>query len=252
MKNIFIAFSLILFLTQCTTQKTANIATNNHFKLDTLTYTDQQRNRKIPVAIFKPEAKGNNIPIIFSHGWGENKGGDNMVYSYLTEYLAQKGYFVVSIQHELPTDEMLAMTGNLRETRMPNWQRGSENIDYVLKQMKQQFPQLKYDQLVVMGHSNGGDMSVLFSHQHPKLVHKLISLDNRRMPLPRTSNPEVYTIRYNDYPADEGVLPTDQEKQQYQMIVDFSNINHGNMDNDASPAERKYMTEKVMSYLTRK
>jgi predicted dienelactone hydrolase len=75
-------------------------------KRDTLTLFDQSRNRKIPVAFYLPKHKKipNQQVVIFNHGYGFNKGGDYFVYSYLTEKLASKGYFTVSIQHEQTTD----------------------------------------------------------------------------------------------------------------------------------------------------
>ncbi|MDR0791868.1 MAG: hypothetical protein LBE82_01055 [Chitinophagaceae bacterium] len=220
--------------------------------MDTLTLNDPSRNRKIPVAIYQPanEKNSNRIPIIFSHGYGENKGGDYLyAYTYLTEFLASKGYFVVSVQHELNTDEPLAMTGKLQETRMPNWERGAQNILFVLQEMKKEYPQLKYDKLSLIGHSNGGDMTVLFAHKYPELVYKIISMDNRRMELPRTRTPQIFTLRSNDYSADEGVLPTNEEAKEYDIVIEFTNINHSNMDNDANDKERKYMTEKILEYL---
>ncbi|CAH0269934.1 hypothetical protein SRABI04_03736 [Chryseobacterium sp. Bi04] len=246
---LFILLSILSF--QCSVKKNISSDTTAGFRRDTLTYFDSSRHREIPVAIYSPSnpVNANRIPVIFSHGWGENKGGDYFIYSYLTEFLASKGYFVVSIQHELPTDEMLAMDGKLQVTRKPNWERGVRNILFVLNTMKKEFPDLKYRQLVVMGHSNGGDMTSLFAHEHPELTHKVIALDNRRMALPRTKTPEIYTLRSNDYPADEGVLPSEEEKEKYGMVVEFTTIHHSSMDNDVTPEERKYMTEKVLEFL---
>lgn len=250
MKNLFWLFSLLLFI-ECSVKKNFNESSSNNFKLDTLTYYDSARNRKIPVAIYSTtnEKIENQIPIIFSHGWGENKGGDYFRYSYLTEFLASKGYFVVSIQHELPTDEMLAMDGKFQITRRPNWERGAQNILFVLNKMKADFPNLNYKKLALIGHSNGGDMAVLFAHEHLELIDKVISMDNRRMELPRTSRPKIYIVRSNDQPADGGVVPTIEEQKKYNITVDYSNINHGNMDNDANSEERKYMTEKIVEFL---
>ena len=69
------------------------------------------------------------------------------------------------------------------------------------------------------------------------------------MELPRKSNPKIYTLRSKDYPADEGVLPTDEEIKKYNIIVQFAEINHSNMDNDANETERKYLTTKILEYL---
>ncbi|AZI56051.1 alpha/beta hydrolase [Epilithonimonas vandammei] len=247
-----ILFIISLFFIQCSVKNNITAGKNLDFKLDTLTYFDKSRNRAIPVAIYQPKNKKNfnKIPIIFSHGYGENKGGDYLyAYTYLTEFLASKDYFVVSIQHELPTDELLAMTGKLQETRRPNWERGVQNILFVLEKIKKEYPQLKYNELTLIGHSNGGDMTVLFAHKYPELVSKLISMDNRRMELPRTSSPQIFSLRSNDYSADENVLPSDEEAKKYNITIDFTDINHSNMDNDATEKERKYLTKKILEYL---
>ena len=74
-------------------------------------------------------------------------------------------------------------------------------------------------------------------------------MDNRRMELPRVAKPKIYTLRSKDYPADDGVLPNEEEKRKYGITVQFTNINHSNMDNDANTEERKYMNEKILEYL---
>ena len=103
---------IFLFLDSCITKNHAgNNATSTFtdgFSMDTLSLFDSLRNCKIPIAIYKPlqnHKKESQKIIIFSHGYGQNKGGD-MAYSYLTNNLALKGYFVVSIQHELPTESI--------------------------------------------------------------------------------------------------------------------------------------------------
>lgn len=248
--RFFILLIISLFCIQCSTKKNANDKID--FKVDTLTYFDQSRNRKIPVAIYHSQniKNSNKNPIIFSHGYGENKGDDYLfAYTYLTEFLASKGYFVISIQHELPTDELLAMSGKLQETRRPNWERGSQNIYFVLQEIKKQFPELKFNKLTLIGHSNGGDMTALFTQKYPEFVNKVILMDNRRMKIPRMSKPKIYSLRSNDYPADENVIPTNNEAKKYEIVIEYTDINHSNMDNDANEKERKYLTEKILEYL---
>lgn len=253
MKNVLLLI-LSLTLIQCSANKriTSRAKGNIEYKLDTLTLFDQNRNREIPIAIYQAKdiKESNKIPIIFSHGYGENNGNDYLqVYTYLTEFLAAQGYFVISVQHELKTDELLAMTGKLQETRRLNWERGAQNILYVLQEIKSKYPELKFDELTLIGHSNGGDMTVLFAHQYPKFVSRMISMDNRRMELPRTSNPKIFTLRSKDYPADGNVLPTEEEQTKYNITVLFTDINHSDMDNDANKTERRYLTSKILEYL---
>lgn len=245
---------LCLTIVQCSISKktNSNDIQKFEFKVDTLTLNDQTRNRKIPVAIYQPKNENhlNKIPIIFSHGYGENKGGDYLyAYTYLTEFLASKGYFVVSIQHELPTDELLAMTGKLNETRRLNWESGVKNILFVLKEIEKIYPKLEYNKLTLIGHSNGGDMTALFANHYPELVSRIITMDNRRMKLPRTKKIKIFTLRSNDYPADENVLPTDEEAKEYNIVIQPTDINHSNMDNDANEKERKFMANKILEYL---
>lgn len=251
MKNFLLFFSLITILSCKTSKPNYNLPKSI---ISLKEYTDQSRNRKISVAIYQSINKTiNRTPIIFSHGYGANKGDDYIKdYTYLLDALAEKGYFVISIQHELKNDELLAMDEPFKITRMSNWKRGAENIGFVLNKLKEEYPSLNFNKLVLIGHSNGGDMSVLFAHQYPKLINKLISMDNRRMDLPRTSQPKIYSIRSNDYPADKGVLPTDEELKKYGITVEYTSINHSNMDNDASKDERKYLTSKILEYLNEK
>ncbi|GEJ43842.1 alpha/beta hydrolase [Chryseobacterium sp. ON_d1] len=253
MKYFFaILFSIPLFITSCTVQNKHTESRNYEVKLDTLTFFDQSRKRKIPVAFYHPKTN-KKIPnqqiIIFNHGYGFNKGGDYFVYSYLTEKLASEGYFTVSIQHELITDRLLPTEVNLQRVRRPFWQNGSDNILFVINELKKTKPELDYKHLTLIGHSNGGDMAALFANQHPNLVYKLITMDNRRMFLPRTSIPKVYTLRSDDYPADEGVLPNEMEQKKYHITVQSTTINHGQMDNKGSDEEKKTLNDFVLKYL---
>ncbi|KMQ68635.1 esterase [Chryseobacterium sp. FH2] len=224
-------------------------------KLDTLTMFDKARGRKIPVAFFSPKTE-KKIPgqqvVIFSHGYGANHGGDYLIYSYLTENLASKGYFVVSIQHELPTDALIPMEGKPQTVRMPFWERGVENILFVLKEIKKSKPELDYRHLTLIGHSNGGDMTALFANKYPNLIYKIITMDNRRMYLPKTAIPKIYTLRSNDYPADEGVLPNEAEQEKFNITIQFTNINHGTMDDKGNDEERKTLNSFIEGYLNEK
>ena len=85
--------------------------TSMNVKIYTLNLIDTSRNRSVPVALYFPTDRSpyQQQIIIFSHGYGENKGGDNAAYSYLTATLASKGYIVASVQHELSTDDLLPM-----------------------------------------------------------------------------------------------------------------------------------------------
>lgn len=250
--KILLTSFIILLLYNCSPRKNSGSDKTFEVKLDTLTLFDQSRNRKIPVAFYGPKTNqkisGQQI-VIFSHGYGANKGGDYFVYSYLTQMLASKGYFTVSIQHELPTDELIPMEGKPQIVRMSFWERGAENILFVLNELKKTHPDFDYKHLTLICHSNGGDMTALFASKYPALVYKMIAMDNRRMYLPRTSLPKVYSLRSNDYPADEGVLPSSEEQKKYHITVLPTQINHGHMDDKGSDEEKTLLKNTILKYI---
>lgn len=249
------AYFLVPVITQSQTP-----ASNLVVKLDTVTLFDSTRNRPIPVAFYHSKADNKQKTakqkpekqkfVIFSHGYGANKGGDNLTYSYITEKLASEGYFVASIQHELPTDDLIPLTGVPQVVRRPFWERGVMNILFVLNHLKKSHPTLDFEHCVLMGHSNGGDMTALFAEKYPLLVDKIITLDNRRMALPRTRKPRIYSIRSSDQAADEGVLPTDDEQKKFGItIVKLPNTIHNDMDNSANTTQRKEINDYIARFL---
>lgn len=109
---------------------------------------------------------------------------------------------------------------------------------------------MDYGNVVLIGHSNGGDMSALYPQIYPDSLSKIITLDNRRMLLPRTSKPKIYSLRSSDQPADEGVLPSEQEAKKYDIqVVKFENITHNQMNNEANEDQRKLLLEYILKYM---
>jgi predicted esterase len=253
-RNLLLPILFCLLLSGCLAKK-KNIASTQTFetKLDSVNLFDQSRNRVIPVALYFPQTNKEDVKrkvVILSHGYGANKGGDNFAYSYLNENLASHGYFVASIQHELPTDSLLPATGIPQIVRRTNWERGVVNILFVLNELKRTHPELDYKHLILIGHSNGGDMSMLFGSKYPNLVDKIISLDNRRVAFPRTRHPRIYSLRSSDQPADEGVIPTPEEQTKYGMgIIKLSHTIHNDMDNSATEEQRKEINNYILGFL---
>ena len=159
---------LLLMLSTLTGCRTTNKSTINHnfsFASDTLTLFDHSRKREIPIAIYKPKVEKPKI-VIFSHGYGQNRDNSYLAYSYLTDYLATKGYFVISIQHELTSDSLIPSTGVPQIVRRPFWERGADNILFVINELKKTNPELDFKHLTLIGHSNGADMTALFQQKH--------------------------------------------------------------------------------------
>jgi predicted dienelactone hydrolase len=207
---------------------------------------DPARGRNIPIAIYATPGQARQPLAIISHGYG----GRNTDYSFIASALAARGYYVVSIQHELPGDEPLPRTGNPYETRMPSWRRGVENILFVIAELKKTQPGLDYHRLLLVGHSHGGDTSMLFAREHPELTHAVVSLDNRRMPIPRTSQPCILTIRSSDQPADPGVLPSDDERRRFAIqVVTLGATIHDDMWDGATDAQKTEILRHIEAFL---
>jgi pimeloyl-ACP methyl ester carboxylesterase len=166
------------------------------------------------------------------------------------DYLAAKGFFVVSIQHELATDSLLPLKGNPQIVRRPFWERGADNILFVINELKRTNPDLDFNHISLIGHSNGGDMTALFPEKYPNIVEKIITLDNRRKALPKSKKVKVYSLRSSYQPADEGVLPTVKETKKYKMkIVKLANTTHNEMDNNANDEQRREIQEYILTFI---
>ncbi len=133
-------------------------------------------------------------------------------YSFLANVFAARGYLVVSIQHDLPTDApMVTKVGEIYVGRLPQYQRGVANIRFAIDQMKQLQPNADYDHLTMVGHSNGGDISMYFARMYPDEIKKVVTLDNLRVPFMTDGRFKILSFRSKDpvFKADPGVVPDD-------------------------------------------
>src|SRR5258707_8756939 len=134
----------------------------------TLTFYDPLRSDR-PIAVdvavrrdreFEAMADMIELPVaILSHG--------NTVkfteYSFLANVFAARGYLVVSIQHDLPTDApMVTKVGELYVGRLPQYLRDVTNINFAIAEMRKVQPNADYDRLTMVGHSMGADVSLYY------------------------------------------------------------------------------------------
>lgn len=215
-------------------------------------YLDIARNREIPVYYYVPQGyKKEKLPIvIFSHGYGANQQNSYKEYSALLREIASSGYFVISIQHELYKDDLLPTEDKTQIARKANWDRGVQNILYVYNRLKKDYSRLDYNQVTIAGHSNGGDISALFVERYPKLVSKLITLDQRRYALPYFKTPKIYSLRSSDKLPDDGVLPTQDEQARLGMtIIKLKKTIHNNMNDSGSEVQKKEIENYFLEFL---
>lgn len=193
---------------------------------------DTQRQRAIPVQISFPTdtsictVKSQCEVAFLSSGYGVAYDK----YSYITETLNKAGYLVVAIQHELPGDPALAVTGHLYTERTENWQRGAATLKFIRAKLQPELSDYDFNKLTLVGHSNGGDISSWLLNEEVDFAQALITLDHRRVPLPRSGSPAVLSIRASDFPADPGVIYTEQEMATFNVcIVPVANAKHNDM-----------------------
>jgi|KBSSwiStaDraftv2_1062776.scaffolds.fasta_scaffold05641_4 dienelactone hydrolase len=209
---------------------------------------DTARDRKIPVMLYgyMTGDRPRRVAII-SHGLGTR----NTAYSFLADALVQQGYVVAAIQHELDEDAPLAMGDNLYVRRYPNWQAGVENIMFTVRALRERGI-ANGRKIVLVGHSNGGDMSMLFAWQHPEMTRLAFSFDNRRMYLPRMRDPRICSVRSIDQPADPYVLPSaDEQRTLHIRITSISGLKHNFMSNRATTEQKKQMLDRLFECLPR-
>jgi pimeloyl-ACP methyl ester carboxylesterase len=199
-----------------------------------LELTDRDRGRLVPVLLFGSGSAPRRLALI-SHGYG----GNNRAYSFIARHLARQGFLVASVQHELPGDPELPTGGIPAVVRRPSWLQGGRNLEFVARELRAR--RLATDAPVVLiGHSHGGDASVLLATMQPRFARALFTLDNRRATLPRTSRPRICTVRSVDQPADAGVLPSPAEAQQHRMVVvTVPGLRHNNMWDVASDVQKR-------------
>ena len=174
----------------------------------------------------------------------------NTEYSFLANILAARGYLVASVQQDLPTDPpLMTKVGQPYVGRREVYLRGETNILFVLNNLQKRQPNADYNHLTLVGHSNGGDVSMYLAKQHPEIVSKVITLDNLRVPFVLHEGMKILSFRSTDpnFKADAGVLPPpEQIKASGIDIVDI-----GARHNDMSDRGPDLVKEKIRATLDR-
>jgi predicted alpha/beta-hydrolase family hydrolase len=211
-------------------------------KHESMTFYDASRdNRPVPVDIAvrrDKEMQANagmiKLPVVvFNHG----NTVKNTEYSFINNIFAARGYMVVSIQHDLPSDPpMVTKAGELYVGRLKQIQRGVANIKFAVEEMRGIQPNADYDQLTVVGHSMGGDITMYFAKQYPEEVKKVVTLDNLRVPFVTSGKFKILSFRSHDpqFKADPGVVPNDEVCEKEGITVVRTEFQHNDMRDTGS------------------
>jgi pimeloyl-ACP methyl ester carboxylesterase len=119
----------------------------------------------------------------------------------------------------------------------------------VLGELKRRQENVEYDHITLVGHSNGGDVSMYVAHQHPELVSKVITLDNLRVPFVLSDHMKILSFRSKDphFVTDPGVLPTPEEAKARGIDI----INTGAQHTEMSDRGPNSVKEKIQETLDR-
>ena len=148
---------------------------------------------------------------------------------------------VVSIQHDLPTDApMVTKVGELYVGRQPQYLRSIANIRFAIEEMHRVQPNADYDHLTMVGHSNGGDISMYFAKLYPDQIRKIVTLDNLRVPFTTDGRFKILSFRSKDpqFKTDPGVIPPEEVRQKSGIQVVQTGFQHNDM-RDTGPDKAK-------------
>lgn len=213
---------------------------------ETVTFIDPARgNRPVPVAIAvrrDKEMQANagmiTLPVaVLNHG----NTVKNSEYSFIANLFAARGYLSISPQHDLPTDPpMVTKPGEIYVGRLPQIQRGVDNIHFAVDEMKKVQPHANYDKLTMVGHSMGGDISMYFAKEYPEHIKKVVTLDNLRVPFMTDAKFKILSFRSKDaqFKADPGVVPDAEQCEKSDITVVDTGFQHNDM-RDTGPDKAK-------------
>jgi predicted esterase len=223
----------------------------------TLTFHDILRdNREVTVNIAvrrdrEMEAIADMIElpvVILSHG----NTLKHTEYSFIANTFAARGYLVVSIQHDLGTDDpMVTKAGEQYVGRKQQYNRGIFNIMFAIEEMKKLYPNADYRKLTLVGHSNGGDISLYFAQRHPELVKKIVTLDNLRVPFMTDGKIKILSFRSKDpvFKPDPGVIPDDEVRKKAGITVVNTEFRHNDLSDRGPEQVKTTVIEKLSKFL---
>ncbi|NEW89914.1 MULTISPECIES: alpha/beta fold hydrolase [Rhodopseudomonas] len=211
----------------------------------TLTFYDASRQRPVEVAVavrrdkeMQADAGLAELPVVVLNHGNTVKFTE---YSFLANLFAVRGYLAVSIQHDLPTDgPLVTKVGEPYVGRLPVYEKGVANIDFAIAQLKTIVPNADYRRLTMVGHSNGGDISMYYAQLNPELIRRVVTLDNLRVPFMIDGKFKTLTFRSEDpvFKADPGVVPDPDVCDQAGITVVKTGFQHTEMS-DRGPERVK-------------
>jgi hypothetical protein len=225
---------------------------------ETLNLVDATRNRPVTVDLavrrdyeMKADAGLWMLPVaVISHG----NTVKHTEYSFLANVFAARGYLVASVQHDLPTDApLMTKQGSLYVGRLKVYERGEANILFAINELKKIQPNADYQHLTLVGHSNGGDISMFFAQQHPELVRRVVTLDNLRVPFVTNDKAlKILSFRSHDphFQTDPGVVPSDSRAKEAGIDIVKTEAQHTDMSDRGPDSVKESIQNSLEKFLS--
>jgi pimeloyl-ACP methyl ester carboxylesterase len=126
--------------------------------------------------------------------------------------------------------------GELYVGRQPQYLRGIANIKFAIEEMQKVQPNADYDHLTMVGHSNGGDISMYFAKMYPNQIKKVVTLDNLRVPFLTDGRFKILSFRSKDpqFKTDPGVVPNKDVCERSGITVVQTGYRHTDMSDRGS------------------
>lgn len=256
----FIILIIVVFICGCAAKKqkpklfSTDVYLNGTYSLpdiatisDTLILNDSSGKRIIPIKEYWDPSVGiaGKKLVIINPGYG----GKSTDFDYTARMLVKESYFVVTIQHDLLTDDSLTGIGDIYKLRKSLWERGIKNIFVVDNEMRARHPKLNFKHTVLLGHANGGDIAMFMAKEYPLYAKTIITLDNLYVPFPKSDHIKVFSIRSGDQAADPGVLPTAEEQKKYHIKIVKVNTTHNDMGGTGTDAQKEEINKHILDFL---
>ena len=85
---------------------------------------------------------------------------------------------------------------------------------------------------------------------YPQKVSKIITLDHRRMPIPKVSKPKILSFRADEFEADKSVILDSTTQHIYDIqIILLKNTKHDDFRDIGSKELKKVVTDKMIPFL---
>lgn len=113
-----------------------------------------------------------------------------------------------------------------------------------MNEIKNINPELGLDKVILIGHSNGGDSSMMFAALYPNKVSKIVSLDSRRYPFPRNTDAKILRIGASDDEPDEGVVPNSGVR-----VIYFDGARHIDLCDSGNVSIKNEIQKSIVEFL---